>query len=62
MDKFTNGVPQGSILVLLHFLICINDLSKITDNYAKVVILADDTSTVVIISNQGRLQTALKNV
>jgi hypothetical protein len=60
MEKVTNGVPQGLILVPLHFLICINDLPKITNNDAKVVMFADDTSIIVTISNQGRLPTALK--
>jgi hypothetical protein len=60
MEKVTNGVPQGLILVALHFLICINDLTKITDSDAKVVLFADDTSNIVITSNQGRLPTALK--
>jgi len=60
MDNVANGVPQGLILVPLHFLICINDLPKITGNGAKVVIFADDTRIIVTISNQRRLPTALK--
>jgi len=43
-----------------HFLICTNDLPKLTGNDAKVVLFADDTSIIVTISNQGRLPTALK--
>jgi hypothetical protein len=62
MERVTNGVPQGSVLVPLHFLICINDLPKITGNDAKVVLFADDTSIIVTISNQGRLPTALKKI
>jgi len=57
--KVTNGVPQGFILVQLPSLISINDLHKIIDNGAKVVLLADVTSFLVTNSNQGGLQTAL---
>ena len=58
MEKVTNGVPQGSNLVPLHFLICINHLPKIIDKDAKVMIFADDTNIIVTVSNQGRLPTA----
>ena len=41
------------------YLICINDLPKITDNDAKVVLFAGDTSFLITNSNQGGFQTAL---
>jgi hypothetical protein len=49
----TNGVPQGLILGSLPFLIYFNDLSKIADNDAKGMLIADDTSLVVTTSNRG---------
>jgi hypothetical protein len=44
-------VPQGSVLGPLFFLLCINDITKITDtkgnnNKSKLVLFVDDTSLI----------------
>ena len=54
--KDINGVPLGLILCSL-LLIYINDLPKITDNDAKVVLFADDTSITVTTCNRDEVQT-----
>jgi hypothetical protein len=46
-----NGVLLGLIVCSLLLLVYFNDLPKITDNYAKVVPFADDTSITVTTCN-----------
>jgi hypothetical protein len=46
-EPVTVGVPQGSILGLLLFILYVNDMPNVISDISKPVLYADDTSLII---------------
>ena len=57
-EKVTCGVPQGSILGPLLFILCINDFSNVTDALFPIL-FADDTSVYIEAKNESTVISTL---
>jgi hypothetical protein len=61
MEKIINGIPWGMIEGSLYIFTYFNYVHKLTDNDAKVVLFAGDTSIKVTTCNQEGFQAIQRN-
>jgi len=58
-EKIKQGVPQGSILGPIFFLICINDLPNLASIGTNILLYADNTSIIVTSPNLENFETKI---
>jgi hypothetical protein len=61
-DLITDGVPQGSILGPLFFLLYINDLPNTISHLSTPILFADDTSLIISNPDSSQLQKDINTV
>jgi hypothetical protein len=62
LTKITYGVPQGSILGPLLFLVYINNLPKAVEHKALPILFTDDTSTILTSPNNTQMQSDFNTI
>jgi hypothetical protein len=60
--EITHGVPLGSILGPLLFLLYINDLQQITNDNSKIVLFADDISMIITNPNPSNFEKSVNKI
>jgi hypothetical protein len=55
-EQIHHGIPQGSLLGPLFFLLCINDLRKSVSDKCNLVLFADDTSFIITNYNKAEFK------
>jgi len=61
--EITHGVPQGSILCPLLFLLYVDDLPQITNDNSKIVLFAEDASIIITNPNPTNFEKRInKNI
>jgi len=62
MGQIKHGLPQGSILGPLFFLIYVNDLPNIIADPSRPILFADDTSIIITNLSSSKFKEDIKNI
>jgi hypothetical protein len=62
MEQIKHGLPQGSTLGPLFFLIYVNDLPNIIADPSRPILFADDTSIIITNLSSSKFKEDIKNI